>query len=302
MRRLSSVFMPFWVLLGATVLGCIAGYFIKQGFAMDYPFHKVIKKATLGFLVLSIVPVMRWSGYTKIDLGFAPRPFFFKQLLQGFGLGFITLMPVIILLTLYGVNVPDQSQPWTAGWVSQRLGIELLLALLIGFFEESLFRGLFLKMLGRYLPVIMAVLISAFYFAALHFLGSKPEIPLPEMTIFSGFILLREALANMFNPTILPAFFALTTTGIFLAMLRTQFQQSLGLCIGCHAGWVWLIKLDKDFFNTDFTSPYAYLVSSYDGVIGPLVTGWMLLVVLVIFGVRWFKQGKLLNSCAENPC
>ncbi len=173
---------------------------------------------------------------------------------------------------------------------------------MIGFFEETLFRGLFLKGLAKNLPVVIAIVISAFYFAALHFLNSKTEIPLRYLTVFSGFQLLREALLDMFNPAILQQFFALMMTGIFLAMLRTQFQQSLGLCIGCHAGWVWLIKLDKDFFNTDFTNPSATLVSSYDGVIGPLVTGWLLLAVLAYVGDYADLDVPMLSRMFERRC
>ncbi len=40
---------------------------------------------------------------------------------MGFGLGFITLIPVVILLTLLGVNVFDPSQPWTGAWVGERI-------------------------------------------------------------------------------------------------------------------------------------------------------------------------------------
>jgi len=87
----------------------------------------------------------------------------------------------------------------------------------------------------------------------------------------------------LLNPNILSAFFALLMVGIFLAVLRTQVKASLGLCIGCHTCWVWQIKMSKSLFNTDFSSEYLYLVSSYDGVIGPLVTGWLLLAITGYF-------------------
>ncbi|MFZ2312129.1 MAG: CPBP family intramembrane glutamate endopeptidase, partial [Methylobacter sp.] len=72
---------------------------------------------------------------------------------------------------------------------------------------------------------------------------------------------------------------ALLMVGIFLGVLRAQVKESLGLCIGCHTCWVWQIKMSKSLFNTDFNSEYLYLVSSYDGVVGPLVTVWLILAV-----------------------
>ncbi|NOT83765.1 MAG: CPBP family intramembrane metalloprotease [Methylococcaceae bacterium] len=292
MRRYFYALVPLLVLLGATFLACIASYFIVQHFGDDYPFRKIIKKSTLFFLALSIFPIMAVLKLNKADLGFAPRPIFFKQLLTGFGLGFLTLIPVIILLTALGINIIDESQPWTGFWIGKKLLIELFLALLIGFFEESLFRGLFLRGLAKHLPLAAAILLSALYYASLHFLDSKTLIPTQELTVFSGFKLLGEAVVNIFNPDILPAFFAILMVGICLGLLRTQVKQSLGYCIGCHASWVWQIKLNKSFFNTDFSNPYAYLVSAYDGVVGPLVAGWLLLVVVLYSVYRRLGGGN----------
>ena len=154
-----------------------------------------------------------------------------------------------------------------------------MLALLISLIEEPLFRGLLLVGLNKKLSVLWAILISATYYAALHFLSSNTDIAPQELNLYSGFTLLGGAVANLLNPGILSAFFALLMVGVFLGVLRTQVKSSLGLCIGCHTCWVWQIKMNKKLFNTDFSSDYAYLVSSYDGVIGPLVTVWLMLAI-----------------------
>jgi hypothetical protein len=101
-----------------------------------------------------------------------------------------------------------------------------------------------------------------------------------DLTLANTFGLLMEAFANLLNPDILTAFLALLMVGVFLGLLRTERKISLGLCIGCHTCWVWLIKMNKTLFNTDFKADCAFLVSPYDGVIGPLVTAWLLLAVL----------------------
>jgi membrane protease YdiL (CAAX protease family) len=283
MRYIMYILTPLLVLLIATSMACIAGYFLMQGLGDQLSLRKIISKMTQLFLVLSIFPTMAYLKLNREDLGFAARSVFLKQLIQGFGLGFITLMPVFIVLYLLEINIIDEMKLWTAGAIAKEVVISLLLALLISLIEEPLFRGVLLTGLNKKLPVTAAILISAAYYAALHFLDSKTEIPAQELHVSSGFKLLGEAFANLLNPDILSAFFALLMVGIFLGILRTQVKASLGLCIGCHTCWVWQIKMSKSLFNTDYTSDYLYLVSSYDGVIGPLVSSWLALALIGYF-------------------
>ncbi len=290
LRTLYYALLPLLILLIAIALACVVSYFIVLGFGEFVEFRKLISKSTQVFLILSIFPISYYLKLTKAELGFASLPVFLKQLALGFGLGFITLMPVFIILYLLGVNVLDDTQIWTTGFVLKNLMISLLLALLISLIEEPLFRGLLLVSLQKKLPVISAIMISASYYAALHFLNSNTNIAAQDLKLYSGFTLLTEAFTNLLNPTIFSAFLALLMVGIFLGVLRTQVKSSLGFCIGCHTCWVWQIKMNKKLFNTDFNSEYHYLVSSYDGVIGPLVTGWLLLAVISYFIVRQLKR------------
>ena len=286
LRTLFYAFVPLLVLLTAIALACIVSYFVVRGFGEFVEFRKIISKTTQLLLILSIFPAMAYLKINKEELGFAARPVFLKQLLQGFGLGFITLMPVFIVLALLKVNVIDDTQLWTVGLVAKTLVISLLLALLISLLEEPLFRGLLLVGLNKKLPVAAAILISSTYYAALHFLSSKTQIAAQDINLFSGFKLLGEAVANLLNPDILSAFFALLMVGIFLGVLKTQVRSSLGLCIGCHTCWVWQITISKKLFNTDFSSNYHYLVSSSDGVTGSLVTVWLILAIAGYFIYR----------------
>lgn len=282
-RNIIYSLVPLLVLLAASSLACIVGYFIFQGIDGQLPLSKIITKSTQLFLVLSIFPAMAYLKFNKGDLGFAVKAVFFKQVLLGFGLGFATLMPVFIAQYALGINVIDNAQQWTVDLVAKKMLISLLLALLISMIEEPLFRGILFAGLKKKLPVISTILISSAYYAALHFLNSKTEIPFEQVQLSSGFPLLGEAFANLLNPEILSAFIALLMVGIFLGTLRAQVKESLGLCIGCHTCWVWQIKMSKTLFNTDHGSEYIYLVSSYDGVVGPLVTVWLSLAIIGYF-------------------
>lgn len=289
MRNIIYSIVPLLVLLAASALACIVGYFIMQAIGDQLSLSQIITRLTQLFLVLSIYPAMAYLGLKKGDLGVAGKAVFLKQVFQGFGLGFVTLIPVFIVLYVLGISVIDETQIWTVEAVAKKMAISLSLALLISMIEEPIFRGILLAGLKKKLPVIAAVLISSTYYAALHFLNSKIQIPFQEVRILSGFTLLGDAFTHLLNPAILSTFLALLMVGIFLAILRIQVKGGLGLCIGCHTCWVWQIKMSKSLFNTDFSSEYHYLVSSYDGVIGPLVTGWLMLAISAYFFIKKLK-------------
>jgi len=114
--------------------------------------------------------------------------------------------------------------------------------------------------------------------------------------INSGFVLMAEAFRNLFSPDIFSALIALFVVGVFLGRLRTRQPQNLGLCIGCHCGWVWQIKVSKDLFNVNPQSDYLYLVSDYDGVIGPLISIWLGLAMIIFSLITRHRGVNLLKS------
>ncbi len=282
-RYLAYSIVPLLVLLAATSTACLLSYLIALGLDDPSALRKLITRLTQILLLLSIFPAMAYLKLNKEDLGFSARPTFLKQLPQGFGIGLVTLMPVFIVLYVLGIDIVDNSQPWTVGFIAEKTILSLLLSLLIAVVEESIFRGMLLAGLKKNMPVVAAILISSAYFAALHFLDSKTEISQQNFNLSSGFILLGEAFANVLNPKNASAFLSLLAVGAFLAVLRTQVKESLGLCMGCHAGWVWQIKMNGSLFNTDYNSEYLYLVSSYNYVVGPLVTVWLSLAIIGYF-------------------
>lgn len=283
---------PLLVLLTALILSCTLGYFIVLGIGDAIPFRQILTRSTQLFLVLSIFPIMAYLKVNKEELGFAPIGVLSKQLLQGFGLGFIVLIPVLVVLYVLKITV-YKGQFWTVGLMINAMTMNLLVALLISVIEETLFRGIVLVGLKRKLPVIAAIILTSTYYAGLHFLSIKTNLAVQDITISSGFLMLGEAVGNLFRLASVPAFFALLMVGIFLGVLRTQKKISLGLCIGCHTSWVWLIKMNKKLFNTDFSAQYHYLVSSYDGIIGPLVGGWIMIVIVAYFAYQHINRSKI---------
>lgn len=263
------------------------------------PLHKLISKTTLILLILSVFPLKKRLNLSWSDLGFAPRPVFFKQVLQGMLLGLVTLLPVLLALYFLDVHVWDDSRLWTPGRILGKVGAGLFFSILIGVGEEMLFRGLLLSGFRRRMPLCFAVGLGSLYFAALHFLKPSSHVAYAELRWNSGFQLMAEAFANWLNPAIFTAFVSLFIVGVFLSTLRSRIPQSLGLCIGCHAGWVWQIKVSRDLFNVNLQADNLYLVNTYyDGVIGPLVSLWLLsaLIVYVLWSRKTTRICRLENA------
>jgi hypothetical protein len=286
--------VPLLVLGAAISVSCVLAFFIMKGVGDVIPFQKMISKSTQLLLILSIFPAMKLLNIDKQQLGFAARPVFFKQLLQGLGLGLLTLLPIFIVLWVLKINVFDATKHWTVLLVLTKLGYTLFLALLISLIEEPLFRGILLTGLGKKMPIALAIVVSAVYYSALHFLDNNVAISAQDVHFFTGFNLLKGAFLNVFNPMMFSSFISLMMVGIFLGIVRTQVKTSLGLCIGCHASWVWQIKMSKSLFDTNLWSDYIYLVGSYDAIVGPLVTGWLLLEI-----IRYFVYRRMIRNCQK---
>jgi membrane protease YdiL (CAAX protease family) len=303
MKTVLYVLFPLAVLLAVSAAACIFGYAVFAAVDGQWPLRKIITRSTLVFLLLGLFPLAAWLGLNRADFGFARPAAFFKQLLQGLGLGLATLLPVLLALYALDVYVIDVHKTWDIGKTLKALSVSLFLALLISLAEEPLFRGVLLAGLTKKTGTRLAVAASSVYYASLHFLHSKSAVSVADAQWYSGFPMLAEAFANLFSAEIFSAWLALFMVGTFLAVLRSRIPQGLGLCIGCHAAWVWQIKMTKAVFNTDPHAEYAYLVSSYDGVIGPLVAGWMLLAVVGYWGFDLhrpsFAQSKFVPNIIE---
>lgn len=284
--------VPLLVLICAVVMAGLIAYLVIAVFEADLSYRTLLKKLSQILLLASVFPMLWLMNLKLADIGVAPKSVLSRQIGKGLLLGFVTLSPVFVLFFFLDIHVVDHTQPWTLRWLGKKLVLDLLLSLLISIFEEPVFRGMLLTGLGRKMASSWAIGISAFYYAGLHFMNSQTQIPVADLTPWSSLQLLSEAFANIFSPNILPAFFALFAVGVFLGSLRTKIPMSLGYCIGCHTCWVWLIKLNKSFFNINPDSDYLFLVSSYDGVIGPLITVWLGLAVLVFFLGNSHKSGQ----------
>lgn len=284
--------IPAALLLLAISIAGVLSFLIVSVIGDALPLGKVLSKSTLILLVLSIYPIMVWLHLKKQDIGLTnDKKSFFKQVAKGLFLGILILTPIIISLYCLDLWYYDIHKNWTAPKIIAKVLGLLLIALLISVPEELIFRGILLTGLRKKIGVVLSISLSAFYYAGLHFLRSKTEIPLSELSIMSGYLIAAESFNNLLKLSNLSAFIALFTVGTFLACVRIRLPSSLGLCIGIHAGWVFTIKLTSAFLDKNYASDLRFLVSTYDGIIGPLVSIW--LILLTAFFLWRFKHNKL---------
>jgi len=296
--------VPLLILLAFAALSAILSYIILMVAGDILTMRKMVSKGAQIFLLLSIFQFRKYLRLSWAEIGFAPKAIFLKQLGWGLGLGLITLAPVMITLYYFDISVIDQTRLWTMDKVTIRSALALLLALLISIAEEPLFTGLLLASFRQKMSDRLAVILTASYYASFHFIKTKTDIPYQDLDITSGFKLMAEAFSNILNPDIISALIALFIVGVFLATIRTQVASSIGICIGCHTAWVWQIKMGKDFFNINPKSDYYYLVSSYyDGVVGPLVSIWLSLLIAGYFircAVKLRPSGRRYKARISN--
>lgn len=269
---------------------------------LGYPLHLILPETLVGFntlvsrgaeilLALGLVPLGRWLGVGRPEMGMAlTGELFRRRLAKGFGYGVLMLGLHTLLLIAIQVRGIDHDK-LEAVRMFRLAAKGLLIGLVVSAIEEPVFRGFLLGSLAARTSRLNAVWISALYFAGLHFLDSDLRPAAGEIRWNSGVAIVLDAFAKFGNIEF-NSFLALFTAGAFLACVRlTQPSGSLPLCIGIHAGWVFVIKTAKPFTWRNPYSSWGWLASNFDGFIGYLSSAWTSLLILALAWAILRKAG-----------
>jgi uncharacterized protein len=283
---------PVLFLMITAILSALIAYpiFLFSGAEDISLLRSLISRIGQGLLLLGIYPLFKSLSLQFKDLGY--RRHEGLSLPRGFGLGALMLgLHVAILLSLQ-IRLPTGNPPSFDGLALlflQSLATGLGVALL----EETLFRGALLAIILRLTGPIFAVTISAFFYAGLHFIGTKWTTDLSNVGWDTPF---RIAFDGFSHVTTAPfdAFMALFVAGLFLGTLRLLRPEGLFLCLGIHAGWVFVIKISKVLSYPNAHSPLVGWISAYDYVIGSFSCLWLsLLLALLIIRHRRYTSLSL---------
>ncbi|MFH1968959.1 MAG: lipopolysaccharide kinase InaA family protein [Verrucomicrobiota bacterium] len=231
------------IMNGAHAWGGVAGaYLIEEGA------DKVMRRCLLGFSIAFLM-IFLWRagwrgwkdcGFTTTDPDWSWRPWH-AGLLNGIVLGILTMGVVGTLTILAGIHRLYITLSLTS--ILIKVVALLLSALVVGFFEETVVRGILFRVLARIWRAWPAAVLSSLIFAVAHFIE-----PSQEAFIGTSFLSVTQAVFvstfTMFwqTPSLGLQFINLSLLGIVLCafVIRTK---TIWLSVGAHVAWVWMIKL-----------------------------------------------------------
>jgi membrane protease YdiL (CAAX protease family) len=286
----AAVLAPLAYLFGCALLAALAAYpvFTLTG-GDDDSFRSLVSRGGQVFLLLGLWVVARRLGLTWASLGFHRT--FPRQWAMGFALGVLMLglhgvgLVALDIRALNGGGLPGASRLLAV------LGKALATGLAVALLEELIFRGVLFAAVRKFSGTLAAVAISAFYYAGIHFLRSRWTGDPADIGWGTGFRVAADGFVHL--ATLPPdSFLALLAAGLLLGLVRASLPRSLGICMGLHAGWVFVIKTLKPLTHAVPEAPWGFLVGSYDRIIGYLSAGWIGVLILAFLLVVRYGTGK----------
>lgn len=285
---ISALLIPWGYLLISALLSAGISYPLYRLFGEgDISFFRsLVSRIGQGLLLLGLIPISQKMTFRIAEFGFQKGAFFGG--LRGFGLGILTLTLHGLLLIYLGVRTPQIPElglihlaAASLSAVSAGLGVALL--------EETLFRGALMAILLRISGPKTALWVSAFDYAALHFIGTYWTTDPRLVGWDTGFRIALDGFSHL--PSADPgSFIALFFAGVLLGSARLYFRGGIAFSIGLHTGWVFVIKLFKPLTVLEPNSPWIFLIGTYDHVIGYLSSSWVLFILILIYlSQRRFK-------------
>jgi membrane protease YdiL (CAAX protease family) len=266
---------------------------------IDAPFHRVASRTGMLILLIGFIVVARRLALSdRASLGYGlPRRQFFAEAAIGLALGVATMLPIVLIMIALDLRMLREGVVLDVATFAHLALKGLTSGIAVALIEETFLRGAMHSGIQRESGARLAVLLTALVYSATHFIG-KYRIAADQVGPGSGLDLLAGSLAKFGDPAAMAdAFLCLFAVGVLLGMVRTL-TGNIAACIGLHAGWVWVITFVRETSLRDESSPLAFLLSTFDGMVGWLVLGW----TLVIGGALWWfyrRRGRRGAPFAE---
>ena len=243
-----------------------------------FPFERLVFRLMELCALAGLWPLLAVLGRRGAAAWGFGAPHFWRPLLFGLGAGVAIMAAPVAVLVAAGVRTPDPAVAIGLDTVARWAPLVLAGALAVAFVEEVWFRGALFTAL-RSVGGVAAVAATSLLYALVHFIRPDAHIPPGGGSWGAG----PEAVAGSFDRlgsiAIWDSFLALCVAGAFLAWRRME-TGGIAECIGIHAGWVIVIAVARKATVLDPGAAGASLVGGYDGIIGLLVAGWLVVVML----------------------
>lgn len=273
-----GIFFAFVAYLGSMLVLAAALHYplytlLSHGF--DIRPDRLMYRSAMLFAAIGLWPFMSWLGLASREAaGFGlPRREFWTEVGKGWLAGLAILVVLSLALLVLDIRAPQPMGPLPH--LGKVMLTGLVGGLLVGFIEETFFRGVMHTGLRRQLPLWQTLTLTSALYAALHFMR-PPRMGADDPVDWgTGWQLLAGMFDRFADPLpLLDSFVALFMVGVFLSLVRER-TGNIALCIGLHAGWVLVIKLTLALTATVPGAALGFLSGSYDGIIGWLAAIWL---------------------------
>ncbi len=251
----------------------------------DFPFHRIGHRIGMLALAIGFVLVARRAGlWDKQSLGYGlRRPLFFREMLIGLGLGIVTMLAIVGIMSALGLLDWSEAATITPGKLASVIVARFFSGIAVGLIEETFLRGVMFTAIDRESGARAAIILTSIVYAATHFFANY-HIAADQVTAASGLALLAGSLERFSAPLeIADAYLCLFAVGVVLAIIRAK-TGNIAACLGLHAGWVWVMLVAHEFTKPVRGQPLSFLLSQFDGFVGWLVLAWVIIMGFVLNG------------------
>jgi len=246
-------------------------------FEKPFTLSRVYNRVFEVLLVIWLVGRRRQLGLgTAQSIGFR-RAGWARDVTTGFAAGLGGLAIALLFCWWQDGLVPGLRYAET-GRVVKNTVQGLASAVVVGTFEEVVFRGVLLRRLCLDFGRAGGVLVTTALYGAVHLLHPRSST---AHDVWAGVRRTAEILAPFADPANLPTFLALFAFGLILAAARLR-SGSLWLPIGIHAAWVAVFRVGRVYFRVR-THPvwlvgdgWPPLIGSATGAVGLAATAVLL--------------------------
>jgi len=279
------------LMLGALSLSALVNYplysFMQENLSSGP--HKLINTTAKLIAIPGFILIVRlFAINSKKGLGYGlARPAFIRDIMSGWLSGLVVLVVLSLALFAFGIRITKPPADELFFLVFKTILVALIGGLLIGFIEETFFRGGLFGAIRKHNGFVVTLLLSSLFYASLHFI--KPLPGSDPFAWYSGLQILSGAFTQLAEWRSFDSFLALFGLGAFFAVVRER-TGNIAYCIGLHAGFVFVIKIMKKFTMVDHESSLNFLVGHYDGMIGYLSAAGMLIHTLIVY--RYWRRPK----------
>jgi len=273
---------PFLIyFLAIFVLTALTGYPVFLGLEAlglrDMPFDDMVMRLLKLYGLLGLWPLLSSFGLNSRDgWGYGQsrgQRGFVTGLLLGAVIGIASMVLVASVLLMFDIRVARPGVSLAPLILSVLVLKSAFAGLMVGFIEETWFRGALQTSVARVSNSAFAIVFISLLYGAMHFVGSDLNIPGDEVRWLSATAVLFTSLHGFREAAYLDSLFALVAGGLLLGLVRYRTGR-IAECIGIHAGWVMVVKILRQTTYPNSEASWSFMIGDYDGVIGILAGLW----------------------------